>query len=84
MKLCVCVSLAVTVCERFLISRAAVTRDAVVLGQLSGSMDGWSESTVMKSFLMLPMTVESCEALTLSLSLSRSLSFTRSESHGAS
>lgn len=65
-------------CERFLISRAAVTRDAVVLGQISGSMDGWSESRVMKSFLMLPMTVESCEAhfphsLSLSLSLVHSL-----------
>ncbi len=42
-----------SLCERFLVSRAAVTGDAVVLGQLSGSMDGWSGSTVMKSFLWL-------------------------------
>ncbi len=48
-----CVRHSPSLCERFLASRAAVTGDAVVLGQLSGSMDGWSGSTVMKSFLWL-------------------------------
>ncbi len=53
LKVLTCLCVTRRRCVRFLVSRAAVTGDAVVLGLLSGSMDGWSGSTVMKSFLWL-------------------------------